>query len=69
MIRNVTIFSSSLTTKQTRDGAVPTHCNLVIKQETMFKLSLKPNKKQVRSNPEKWVGSNPTHVISKPNTC
>jgi hypothetical protein len=30
---------------------------------------MKPNKKQVRPNPEKWVGSDPTHVIMKPNTC
>jgi hypothetical protein len=35
----------------------------------MFNLSPKPNKEQVRPNPEKWVGSDPTHVVPKRNTC
>jgi hypothetical protein len=69
MTRKVTIFSSSFIMKQTRDGAALTHFNPVIKQETRFNLSLKPNKERVRPNPEKWVGSDLTHVIPKPNTC
>jgi hypothetical protein len=68
MTRKVTIFSSSFITKQIRDGTALTHFNLVIKQETRFNLSLKPNKKRVRPNLEKWVGSNPIHVVTKPNT-
>jgi hypothetical protein len=43
--------------------------NPVIKQETRFNLSLKTNKEQVRPNTEKWVGPDPTHVVTKPNTC
>jgi hypothetical protein len=53
MTRNVTIFSLSFITKQTRDDAALTHFNLVIKQKTRFNLSLKPNKKRVQHNPEK----------------
>jgi hypothetical protein len=53
---------------QTRNGAAPTHFNPVIKQETRFNPSLKPNKKRVRPNPEKWVSSDPTHIVPKPNT-
>jgi hypothetical protein len=68
MTRKVTIFSSSFITKQTRDGIALTHFNPVIKQEIRFNLSLKPNKERVRPNPEKWVVSNPTHVVQKPNT-
>jgi hypothetical protein len=69
MTRKVTVFSSSFMTKQTRDGAALNHFNLVIKQETRFNLSLKPNKERVRPNLEKWVGSDPTHVVPKPNIC
>jgi hypothetical protein len=69
MNRKVTIFSSSFITKQTRDGAALIHFNPIIKQETRFNLSLKPNKERVRPNPEKWVGSDLTHVVPKPNTC
>jgi hypothetical protein len=68
MTRKLTIFSSSLITKQTRDGAAPTHFNHVIKQETRFNLPLKPNKERVRPDPEKWFSSDPTHVVPKPNT-
>ena len=63
MTKKVTIFSSSVIRKHARDGAVPTHFNHVIKQEIRFNLSLKPNKERVRPNPEKWVGSDPTHVV------
>jgi hypothetical protein len=45
MIKKITIFGSSLITKQTRDDVAATHFNPVIKQETRFNLSLKPNKK------------------------
>jgi hypothetical protein len=69
MIRKVTIFNSSFITKQTRDGAAPTHFNFVIKQETRFNLSLEPNKERIRLNPEKRVGSDPTHMVPKSNTC
>jgi hypothetical protein len=68
MIRNMIIFSSSFITKQTRDVAALTHFNPVIKQETKFNLSLKPNKERVQLNPEKWVGFDPSHVVLKPNT-
>jgi hypothetical protein len=69
MTKKVIIFSSSLITKQIRDDAAPTHFNPVIKQETRFNLSLKPNKERVQPNPEKWVGSDPIHVVPKPNKC
>jgi hypothetical protein len=60
MIRKVTIFSSPLITRQTKDGTTPTHFNPIIKQETRFNLSLKPYKERIQSNPEKWVGFDPT---------
>jgi hypothetical protein len=69
MIRKVTIFNSSFITKQTRDGAAPTHINPVIRQETRFNLLPKPNKEWVRPNLEKWVSSDPTHIVPKPKTC
>jgi hypothetical protein len=69
MTRKVTIFNLSFNTKQTRDGEALTQFNSVIKQETRFNLSLKPNNERVRPNSEKWVSSDPTHVVPKPNTC
>jgi hypothetical protein len=53
MIRKMTIFSSSFIKKQIRDGATLTHFNSVIKQETRFNLSLKPNMEHVRCNLKK----------------
>lgn len=69
MTRKVTIFNLSLITKQTIDGAAPTHFNSVITQETRLKLTLKQNKKRVRPKSEKCAGSDPTHIVPEPNTC
>jgi hypothetical protein len=60
MTRKVTIFSPSLITEQTRDDAASTHFNHVIKQETRFNLSPKPNKEWVRPNQKN--GSTPTRT-------
>jgi hypothetical protein len=68
MTRKMIVFSSSLITKPNKKWCSSNHFNPVIKQETKFNPSLKLNKKRVRPNPEKWVGSDPTHVVPKPNT-